>query len=290
MKQNYVATNLEQDFEESEKVQARENIEASKLKYLSGYNAYGPIYSRADTVLLSNTADRIFVQQPGGTQEPYAILPSIPVSTDVGKVLGVIDTVGNVGWIEGTLEQCGNLNNPVYVNNLNVMAPCNTELYSGANISMNLQQNCEFYGTGEEATWDLATGSGNPYGFDPVFCHINAVVSAPQYCTFKVYERRWLYSGGTFAPQAEVQVYQQPLFDGWDNIINFTHITLGQPNNTYLDSLRFAVQPDDDTPGYVSCQFCYGYYKRLPNTMNMLRTPVNASPQGAWYDPNTNQG
>ena len=290
MKQNYVATNLEQDFEESEKVQARENIEASKLKYLSGYNAYGPIYSRADTVLLSNTADRIFVQQPGGTQEPYAILPSIPVSTDVGKVLGVVDTVGNVGWIEGTLEQCGNLNNPVYVNNLNVMAPCDTEFYSGANISMNLQQNCEFYGTGEEATWNLSFESGMPYGFNPVFCHINAVVSAPQYCTFKVYERRWLYSGGTFTPQSEVQVYEQPLFDGWDNLINFNHITLGQPNNMYLDSLRFAVQPDDDTPGYVSCQFCYGYYKMLPNTMNVLRTPINVSPPGVWYDPNANQG
>lgn len=290
MKQNYVATNLDQDFTDEEKSKGRENIEASKLKYLSGYTAFGPTYSRADTVLLSNTADRIYVQQAGETQEPYAILPHIPVSSDVGKVLGVVDTVGNVGWIEGTLQQCGNANIPVYVNNLNVMAPCNTEFYLGSNITMNLQKDCEFVGTGEEATWELSTGSGNPYGFDPIFCHINAVVSAPQYCTFKVYERRWLYSGGTFTPQAEVQVYEQPIFDGWDNLINFTHITLGQPNNIYLDSLRFAVQPDDTDPGYVSCQFCYGYYKRMPNTMQMLRTPLNINPPGSWYDPNADQG
>lgn len=104
-KQNKVATNLQQDFTDAEKQTARNNIGTNKCTYLSGSSQYGPIYSTAEEVTLSNTTNGIYVTPVSGSPELYGM--SVPLTTSDGEhitanqdyVLSVDDPLTNtISW------------------------------------------------------------------------------------------------------------------------------------------------------------------------------------------------
>ena len=96
--QTKVSTNLQQDFTDNQQKQARKNISASNMKFLTSYSAYGPIYTTGDTILVSNTTHSLNVEFADGTAQQYAGLVPIAATGDSGKVLTVTDNVGTYGW------------------------------------------------------------------------------------------------------------------------------------------------------------------------------------------------
>lgn len=96
--QTKVSTNLQQDFTTDQQKQARKNISASNVKFLTSYSAYGPIYTTGDTILVSNTTHSLNVEFGDGTSQQYAGLVPIPASGDVGKILTVTDTNSSYEW------------------------------------------------------------------------------------------------------------------------------------------------------------------------------------------------
>lgn len=97
-KQNKVATNLQQDFTSAEQKQGRKNIAATNMQFRTGSTAYGPIYTSADTVLISDTTHSMNVEFADGSTATYEGLVPIPATGIAGQVLTVTDNVGNYGW------------------------------------------------------------------------------------------------------------------------------------------------------------------------------------------------
>lgn len=129
--QTKVSTNLQQDFTDNQQKQARKNISASNMKFLTGSSAYGPIYTTGDTILVSNTTHSLNVEFGDGTSQQYAGLVPIPASGDVDKVLAVTDANGEYAWAP---------------------APDKYEAGDGINFATNL-------GTGNTAiNWDYTVG------------------------------------------------------------------------------------------------------------------------------------
>jgi hypothetical protein len=104
-KANKVCTNLQQDFNETEKQTARNNIDANKFKYVNGGGAYGPSYVTTDEVALSNTTNGIYVTPVSGSPELYGMFA--PLTTSDGEhttanqesVLSVTDPLTNtIAW------------------------------------------------------------------------------------------------------------------------------------------------------------------------------------------------
>lgn len=115
--QTKVSTNLQQDFTDNQQKQARKNIGASNVKFLTSYSAYGPIYTTGDTILVSNTTHSLNVEFGDGTSQQYAGLVPIPASGDVGKILAVTDANSGYGW-ERAPEQYDQGDGILFVNNL----------------------------------------------------------------------------------------------------------------------------------------------------------------------------
>ena len=98
MKQMKVSCNLQQDFTSTEQAQARKNISATNMKFLTGSGAYGPIYTPADTVSVSDTTHSMYVDFGDGNLVQYEGLVPVAASGDLGKVLTVTNSVGGYGW------------------------------------------------------------------------------------------------------------------------------------------------------------------------------------------------
>ena len=98
MKQNKLATNLQQDFTDAEKSQGRKNISATNMKFLTGSSAYGPVYTSADSVAVSDTTHSMYVDFGDGNLVQYEGLVPVAASGDLGKVLAVTDRVGGYSW------------------------------------------------------------------------------------------------------------------------------------------------------------------------------------------------
>lgn len=92
MKQNKVATNLQQDFTTAEKTQARQNIEASKIAYVDALPGHQPISTTGDLFIVDYESGKYFNDGTGN----ISVAVPIPASGDTGKVL--MDTVMGPRW------------------------------------------------------------------------------------------------------------------------------------------------------------------------------------------------
>lgn len=96
--QNKVAANIQQDFTAVQQSQARKNISATNMRFRTGSTAYGPVYSNADSVSVSDTTHSMYVDFGDGNMVQYEGLVPIAVSGDNGKVLTVTDDLGSYEW------------------------------------------------------------------------------------------------------------------------------------------------------------------------------------------------
>lgn len=92
MKQNKVATNLQQDFTNAEKTQARQNIEASKVAYVDALPGHQPISTTGDLYIVDYESGKYFNDGSGN----ISVAVPVPASGDTGKVL--MDTVMGPRW------------------------------------------------------------------------------------------------------------------------------------------------------------------------------------------------
>lgn len=92
MKQNKVATNLQQDFTTAEKTQARHNIEASKIAYVDALPGHQPISTTGDLFIVDYESGKYFNDGTGN----ISVAVPVPASGDTGKVL--MDTIMGPRW------------------------------------------------------------------------------------------------------------------------------------------------------------------------------------------------
>ena len=83
MKQNKVATNLQQDFTTAEKTQARQNIEASKVAYVDALPGHQPISTTGDLFIVDYESGKYFNDGNGN----ISVAVPVPASGDTGKIL-----------------------------------------------------------------------------------------------------------------------------------------------------------------------------------------------------------
>ena len=96
--QTKVSANLQQDFSDNQQKQARKNISATNMRFRTGSTAYGPIYTSANTVSVSDTTHSLFVDFGDGNPVRYDGLVPTAASGDMGKVLAVTDSIGTYAW------------------------------------------------------------------------------------------------------------------------------------------------------------------------------------------------
>ena len=89
---NKVVSNIAQDFDQNERKQARDNIEASKIAYVDALPGHQPISTTGDLYIVDYESGKYFNDGSGN----ISVAVPVPASGDTDKVL--MDTVMGPRW------------------------------------------------------------------------------------------------------------------------------------------------------------------------------------------------